>query len=224
MGCNLHLNLSPMPLPAFPLRPATERPPSAEAPLCSASLVQPDRRALRPERLLSCRRHYKREPDMTFPFRVSGQTWASLCLSLPCPTVDPCIAARYQIRTGVSWSDERKQQIYDLACEFDFMILDDDAYFYLQFPPAPDADAPGLHGLGRSLLSMDTQGRVVRIDTFSKFLAPGLRVGWIAAPPLLQEKMARAPFAPRFATRPSPVPLLLPLVAVGDSAPIFPPC
>lgn len=39
---------------------------------------------------------------------------------------------------------------------------------------------------------MDTQGRVVRTDTFSKFLAPGFRLGLVAAPPLLHEKMARA--------------------------------
>lgn len=101
--------------------------------------------------------------------------------------------------TGVSWSLERKEQIYALACELDFIIFDDDAYFYLQFPPTPEAEAPGLHGLGRSLLSMDTQGRVVRTDTFSKFLAPGFRLGFVSAPPLLHEKMAR----PRPAGNPS---------------------
>lgn len=44
-------------------------------------------------------------------------------------------------------------------------------------PPAlPLADAvPGLHGLkgAGSYLSMDTDGRVIRVDSFAKFLAPG---------------------------------------------------
>jgi DNA-binding transcriptional MocR family regulator len=74
--------------------------------------------------------------------------------------------------TGVSWSEARKRAVYAAACEFDFLILEDDAYFYLQFPAAPGAPPPGLRGLGRSLLSMDTAGRVIRADTFSKFLAP----------------------------------------------------
>ena len=84
--------------------------------------------------------------------------------------------------TGVSWSFERKQEVYALACEFDFLLLEDDAYFYLQFDRTPGATQPGLDGLGRSLLSLDVEGRVVRVDTFSKHIAPGLRLGWITAP------------------------------------------
>ena len=124
--------------------------------------------------------------------------------------------------TGVSWSQERKEAIYALACEFDFLILEDDAYFYLQarlrpsFAPSPvaslvpsrspqpcsrpgpqfpepGAPPPGISGLGHSLLSMDVASRVVRIDTFSKFVAPGLRLGWVSSPPLLHEKLVRPP-------------------------------
>ena len=73
--------------------------------------------------------------------------------------------------TGVSWSEARKAAVYALACEFDFLILEDDAYFYLQFP-RPGAPPPGVAGLGRSLLARDVQGRVVRADTFAKFVAP----------------------------------------------------
>ena len=73
--------------------------------------------------------------------------------------------------TGVSWSEARKTAVYALACEFDFLILEDDAYFYLQFA-RPGAPPPGMAGLGRSLLSRDVQGRVIRADTFAKFLAP----------------------------------------------------
>ena len=49
---------------------------------------------------------------------------------------------------------------------------------------------PGTHALGASYLSMDTDGRVVRMDSCSKLLAPGLRLGWVTAAPPLLEKMA----------------------------------
>ena len=35
----------------------------------------------------------------------------------------------------------------------------------------------------RSFLSMDVDGRVIRFDTISKFIAPGMRLGWIVGPP-----------------------------------------
>jgi hypothetical protein len=50
---------------------------------------------------------------------------------------------------------------------------------------------PGLHGLvrGGSYLSLDTEGRVIRVDSFAKFMAPGLRLGWVAAQPRIIEKL-----------------------------------
>lgn len=38
---------------------------------------------------------------------------------------------------------------------------------------------PGLKNLPPSLLSMDTDGRVLRFDSLSKFICPGFRIGWI---------------------------------------------
>jgi len=93
--------------------------------------------------------------------------------------------------TGVTWSAERKAAVYALACEFDFLLLEDDAYFYLQFDRTPNATQPGLSGLGRSLLSLDVEERVVRCDTLSKFVAPGLRLGWLTAPPDIHARLSR---------------------------------
>ena len=72
------------------------------------------------------------------------------------------------------------------------LIVEDDPYFYLQFPSGPQ-HPPGLAGLPRasSYLSLDTQGRVIRLDSFAKFLAPGLRLGWAAAPPAVIDKMTQ---------------------------------
>jgi DNA-binding transcriptional MocR family regulator len=42
---------------------------------------------------------------------------------------------------------------------------------------------PGLHKLGPSLLSLDTDGRVVRLETFSKAFAPNFRLSLVAGHP-----------------------------------------
>ena len=53
-------------------------------------------------------------------------------------------------------------------------------------------EVPGLEGLVPSYLSIDTDSRVVRLDTWSKVLAPGLRLGWVTAHPDMVDLMALA--------------------------------
>jgi DNA-binding transcriptional MocR family regulator len=67
------------------------------------------------------------------------------------------------------------------------MNSQDDPYFYLQFCKEGQSEAEGLPGLqlGTSYLSCDTQGRVLRLDSFSKLMAPGFRLGWITGAPQL---------------------------------------
>lgn len=92
--------------------------------------------------------------------------------------------------TGITWSPERYAAVYSLACEFDFALIEDDAYYYLQFERGGGPQR-GLKRLSPSLLSMDTQSRVIRLDACSKFLAPGLRLGWATAPPAVMARMTR---------------------------------
>lgn len=47
-------------------------------------------------------------------------------------------------------------------------------------------------------LSLDTDGRVIRIDTFSKILAPGFRLAWITATPAVLKHCLSATFLPTF--------------------------
>lgn len=53
-------------------------------------------------------------------------------------------------------------------------------------------EVPGLEGLTPSYLSIDTHSRVVRLDSWSKVLAPGLRLGWVTAHPDMVDLMALA--------------------------------
>ncbi|KAI9597713.1 pyridoxal phosphate-dependent transferase [Syncephalis fuscata] len=78
--------------------------------------------------------------------------------------------------TSTCMSLERRQAIYAVAQELNLIIIEDDPYYHLQFNESPDAP------LLPSLLSMDTDGRVIRLESFSKILAPGMRLGWLVAP------------------------------------------
>jgi kynurenine/2-aminoadipate aminotransferase len=84
--------------------------------------------------------------------------------------------------SGASLSKQRKEEIYQIACEHDLLILEDDPYWNLQLnPEARQANA--------SFLSMDREGRVLRFDSFSKVISAGLRLGFATGPPFLIEKM-----------------------------------
>ncbi|EDO14514.1 hypothetical protein Kpol_278p2 [Vanderwaltozyma polyspora DSM 70294] len=95
--------------------------------------------------------------------------------------------------TGTSLADERKVEIYRIACKHDFLIIEDEPYYFLQMGeyiadlderkkvqdvPKPTHDQ-FLGSLAKTFLSVDTEGRVIRMDSFSKVLAPGSRLGWL---------------------------------------------
>ncbi|KAK9837923.1 hypothetical protein WJX74_007852 [Apatococcus lobatus] len=86
---------------------------------------------------------------------------------------------------------ERRHQIYEICQRHDLLILEDDPYWAMQYPAESNGEL-GVHRLGKSFLSMDTDGRVVRLDSFAKMLAPGMRVGWLTAHPELTARFCFA--------------------------------
>lgn len=79
--------------------------------------------------------------------------------------------------------------------------MEDDPYFFLQFPSSnlsgeSNYDAvPNdafLTSLSPSFLRYDRQGRVIRLESFSKTIAPGLRLGYFIANPMFTERLLRA--------------------------------
>ncbi|KAH3900898.1 probable Aromatic/aminoadipate aminotransferase 1 [Saccharomycodes ludwigii] len=92
--------------------------------------------------------------------------------------------------TGSSLSDERKFEIYQLAKKHDFIIVEDEPYYFLQMGKYESPETRSsvekkptheefVNGLAKSFVSLDDEGRVLRLDSFSKVLAPGTRLGWI---------------------------------------------
>ncbi|VVC94946.1 unnamed protein product [Leptidea sinapis] len=77
--------------------------------------------------------------------------------------------------TGTVIPLQRRKQIYELACRYDFIIIEDDPYAFLNYS---DEVTP-------SFLSLDECGRVVRLDSVSKVVSAGLRGAWLTAPTAL---------------------------------------
>lgn len=142
-------------------------------------------------------------------------------------------------------SVKRRKEIYEVCQKYDVLIVEDDPYFYIQFPHAANEFAQKhrdgelvsvnhfaesnlnyqtslavpvrgtrighngnvyattrmrrgkssgsefLDSLVPSYLSLDVDGRVIRLDTFSKTIAPGCRLGWITAQPAIVERILR---------------------------------
>nr|CAB3219596.1 kynurenine/alpha-aminoadipate aminotransferase, mitochondrial-like [Phallusia mammillata] len=84
--------------------------------------------------------------------------------------------------TGVTTSFERKKEIYKIAQEHDLLIIEDDPYFYLQYS----------EDFVPSYQSLDTDGRVIRLDSMSKLAAPGFRVGWVTGPDAIIREIVAA--------------------------------
>ena len=75
------------------------------------------------------------------------------------------------------------EAIYAVAEFHDLYIIEDDPYYFIQLEgPASQSQFSTEEYFGAllpSYLSLDVSGRVLRMDTSSKILAPGLRCGWI---------------------------------------------
>ncbi|KAF5971492.1 Aromatic amino acid aminotransferase C56E4.03 [Fusarium bulbicola] len=100
---------------------------------------------------------------------------------------------------GVTISAQRRREIYAVCVEFDIILVEDDPYYCLQFPKStkreltftPISSDKFLESLIPSFLSMDTQGRVIRLESFSKTLFPGLRLGFFVANSVFTERLLR---------------------------------
>lgn len=74
--------------------------------------------------------------------------------------------------TGAVMSPERRRRLLLLAKRYQVPIIEDDPYSEMYFEgPEP-----------QPLKALDTHGHVLYLGTYSKILAPGLRVAWLAAP------------------------------------------
>lgn len=83
--------------------------------------------------------------------------------------------------TGSTVPPERRQKIYDICSKYDIIICEDEPYWFMQYvDPSEEVEC---------YLKYDTDGRVLRFDSFSKTLAPGCRLGWVVGQPALVQRI-----------------------------------
>jgi 2-aminoadipate transaminase len=85
----------------------------------------------------------------------------------------------FQNPAGVTMSQPRRRRLVEVAHERELLVLEDNPYGLLRYegdPPPP-------------LLSLDGGVYVMYMGTFSKILSPGIRLGWVVAPPPVLEKI-----------------------------------
>ncbi|EWC45534.1 hypothetical protein DRE_05392 [Drechslerella stenobrocha 248] len=112
--------------------------------------------------------------------------------------------------TGSTQGTQRRKDIYALAQKHDLIVIEDEPYYFLQMDkyvspsagsnngsnngnstPAPKTIDEFLASLTPSYLSMDIDGRVIRLDSFSKVIAPGSRCGWLTTSSKICERLMR---------------------------------
>ena len=81
--------------------------------------------------------------------------------------------ATFNTPTGWSLSLPRRRKLLELANRYGFIVLEDNVYGELRYE---GETIP-------TLFSLDESGLVVKIDSFSKILAPALRLGWVSGDP-----------------------------------------
>ena len=82
---------------------------------------------------------------------------------------------------GCTLSVEKRRWLVQLAAEHDFWIFEDDPYRELPFEGEPL----------ETMLSLDTAGKVLHASSFSKTVAPGIRVGYLIGSPEEVAKLSK---------------------------------
>lgn len=90
----------------------------------------------------------------------------------------------YQNPTGIVMSQTRRRQVLDLCKELRIPLVEDDAYAALTLqnnrkPPKP-------------IKAIESSGTVLYVNSLSKTIAPGLRIGWLVGPRSVIERLADA--------------------------------
>ncbi len=101
------------------------------------------------------------------------------------------VLPNFQNPAGTTLSEVRRHELVLLADRFGIPIVEDDPYGQLRYE---GEHLPPLVVLDRENLRRDNGysiGNVIYLSTFSKTLAPGLRLGWIVAPPEVISKLVQ---------------------------------
>ncbi len=102
------------------------------------------------------------------------------------------VLPNFQNPAGVTLSKNRRERLVTLAHQYGVPILEDDPYGELRFEGEHLEPLVVLSARQNGQQSGYFEGDVIYMSTFSKTLAPGLRLGWVVAPVEVIKKLVQA--------------------------------
>ncbi len=102
------------------------------------------------------------------------------------------VLPNFQNPTGVTLSLERRQQLIEIADRYGVPIIEDDPYGQLRYEGENLPSIVSMDNEFRRNGSNEYRGNVIYLSTFSKTLAPGLRLAWVVAPTQVIRKLVQA--------------------------------
>lgn len=102
------------------------------------------------------------------------------------------VLPNFQNPSGSTLSLERRQRLIELADRYGVPIIEDDPYGQLRYEGEHLPSVVVLDSQFRDDCHVSYRGNVIYTSTFSKILAPGLRLGWVIAPPNVIRKLVTA--------------------------------
>jgi 2-aminoadipate transaminase len=128
---------------------------------------------------------------IAIPSDENGMITDELEKSLRCGPKFIYVLPNFQNPTGATMSLDRRKKLVELADRYGVPIIEDDPYGQLRFE---GEHLPAVEVLDSRIRAANGwySGTVIYLSTFSKLLAPGLRLAWVIAPPEVISKLVQA--------------------------------
>jgi 2-aminoadipate transaminase len=128
---------------------------------------------------------------IAIPSDENGMITDELEKSLRCGPKFIYVLPNFQNPTGATMSLDRRKKLVELADRYGVPIIEDDPYGQLRFE---GEHLPAVEVLDSRIRAANGwySGNVIYLSTFSKLLAPGLRLAWVIAPPEVISKLVQA--------------------------------
>ena len=129
---------------------------------------------------------------VTVPMDKDGMVTDAIELALRVGPKFIYVLPNFQNPTGVTLSLERRQKLVEMAEAYGVPIIEDDPYGQLRYEGENLPSVVDLDDTYRSNNGKSYTGNVIYLSTFSKILAPGIRLAWVIAPPEVIRKLTQA--------------------------------
>jgi 2-aminoadipate transaminase len=129
---------------------------------------------------------------VTVPMDENGMVTEALDNALRSGVKFIYVLPNFQNPTGVTLSLQRRQELIEIADRYGVPIIEDDPYGQLRYEGENLPSIVTMDNEYRRDGSNEYKGNVIYLSTFSKTLAPGLRLAWVIAPTSVIRKLVQA--------------------------------